>query len=136
MAVCNLRSCGYLIFSLCFITLLRLQKCRPRFISEVLPNSLKGKEGIIFSNIQDIDAFHRLQLLPQLRERATDTDEAAKVFIEFVSAAVTFTLESHNLIGIMLCGYRLVHPQKIETSCFSMGAKVEFNPCVRVRENL
>lgn len=32
-----------------------------------------------------MDAFHRLQLLPQLKERATDTNEAAKVFIEFVS---------------------------------------------------
>jgi hypothetical protein len=60
-----------------------IEKCRPRFTSEILPNSLKGKEGIIFSNIQDINAFHRLQLLPQLKDRATDTDEAAKVFIEF-----------------------------------------------------
>lgn len=54
-------------------------------MSEVLPNTLKGKEGIIFSNIHEIDAFHRLKLLPQLRERATDTEEAAKVFIELVS---------------------------------------------------
>lgn len=61
------------------------QKCRPRFVSEVLPSTLKGKEDIIFSNIQDVDAFHRLHLLPQLKERATTTDEAARVFIECVS---------------------------------------------------
>ena len=64
------------------------QKCRPRFVSGVLPNTLKGKEGIIFSNIEDIDTFHRLHLLPQLKERATDTNEAAKVFIEYVSVCV------------------------------------------------
>ena len=61
------------------------QKCRPRFVSEVLPSTLKGKEDIIFSNIQDVDAFHRLHLLPQLKERATTTVEAARVFIECVS---------------------------------------------------
>ncbi|CAI8008663.1 Kalirin, partial [Geodia barretti] len=59
-----------------------IEKCRPRFVSEVLPSTLKGKEDIIFSNIQDVDDFHRLHLLPQLKERATTTDEAARVFIE------------------------------------------------------
>lgn len=62
-----------------------MQKCRPRFVSEVLPNSLKGKESVIFSNIHEIEAFHRQKLLPQLRERGTDTVGAAEVFIEFVS---------------------------------------------------
>ena len=80
--------CVYVYVCMFVTPCIHLQKCRPRFTSEILPNSLKGKEGIIFSNIQDINAFHRLQLLPQLKDRATDTDEAAKVFIEFVSSAV------------------------------------------------
>ncbi len=40
---------------LCF----SLQKCRPRFVSDVMPNTLRGKEEIIFSNIHEIEEFHR-----------------------------------------------------------------------------
>ena len=43
----------------CTCSILSLQKCRPRFVSDLLPNSLKGKEGIIFSNIHEIEKFHK-----------------------------------------------------------------------------
>ena len=36
-----------------------LQKCRPRFVSELLPHTLKGKEETVFSNIADVESFHK-----------------------------------------------------------------------------
>ena len=49
-----------LLLLLLFLLLLLLQRFRPRFgNSDILPNSLKGKEEVIFNNIHQIEAFHR-----------------------------------------------------------------------------
>jgi len=61
-----------------------VEKCRPRFVSDLLPNSLKGKEGIIFSNIHEIEKFHKGYLLPKLREGQGDIDGTAQILMESV----------------------------------------------------
>ena len=40
---------------------------------------------MIFSNIHDIEAFHRVKLLPQLQRNSGDIEGVATVFVECVS---------------------------------------------------
>lgn len=55
---------------------------KPRFISDFLPDSLRGKETIVFGNIQWIAEFHIETLLPGIISANGDADEIAQVFID------------------------------------------------------
>uniref|UniRef100_A0A1X7TP97 Uncharacterized protein n=1 Tax=Amphimedon queenslandica TaxID=400682 RepID=A0A1X7TP97_AMPQE len=55
---------------------------KPRFVSEFLPDSLKGKETIVFGNIQWIAEFHIETLWPQIQSAEKDLESLAQVFID------------------------------------------------------
>ncbi len=68
----------------CFLKPMRMASKDP---SSTLPAALKGKEAIVFCNLEDILSFHKSIFLKELEKYETMPEDVGHCFVTWVSKA-------------------------------------------------
>ena len=58
--------------------------------SSDLPGALKGKEGVIFGNLQEICSFHRNIFLKELEKYETMPEDVGHCFVTWVRGEIVY----------------------------------------------